>query len=81
MTTMRIDTEDFRQFIDWLIKEEHIQDRWDHIRDVYKEPLVWMAEYLRFQKETYEPDVVIEEILLDDPELAIPPEKDERLIT
>ncbi len=57
MTTIRVDNEDFRQFISWLISNAIIQDSWDSIASVHENPGEWMDEYLRFQKETYEPEI------------------------
>lgn len=50
MTTFRTDSEDFRQFIDWLIKKEIIRDSWEHIRQVFTFPEKFYEEYMQFQK-------------------------------
>lgn len=57
MTTIRVDSEDFRQFIDWLIKNWHIDNSWETVKTVFANPDNWLEEYLQFQKETYEPEI------------------------
>ena len=57
MTTIRTDSQDFRNFVSWLIENEIIQDSWDYIASVHENPGKWMDDYLRFQRETYEPEI------------------------
>ena len=54
MTTFRVDSEDFRKFIDWMIKKGTIENDWAKIREVYKSPYDWLPYYLEFQEETHE---------------------------
>jgi len=57
MTTIKVDSEDFRLFIDWLIKNWHIDNSWETIKIVFADPDYWLEEYHQFQKETYEPEI------------------------
>lgn len=62
MTTFRVDSQDFREFISWLIEKAEIQDNWEGIGQVYEKPWHWEKEYYQFQKETYGNEVIVKAI-------------------
>jgi len=78
MTTFRVDSQDFREFISWLIKEGEIQDNWSFISQVYEKPWHWYDEYIRFQEETYveEGDAVIRKAFEQDRTLRLMSKKE-----
>lgn len=54
MTTFRVVSQDFRDFIGWMIEKEIIENDWQKIKQVFENPHDWMTHYLKFQEETYE---------------------------
>lgn len=61
MTTFRIDSDDFRGFVTWLIDSARIMDKWSHIRQVHEKPWNWYDDYIQYQHEQeqadHEPDI------------------------
>ncbi len=53
---IRTSTEEFRNFIRWMIDTARLLDNWTHIRRVYEKPWLWTDEYQQFLDELPEPN-------------------------